>query len=133
MSCLDNHVALFRRCGWSGAGRRLAGLTFVIPPAGVAHAGIEYGGGGRLLFRSSRPPLQCSHLRTLGCCKLPSIPVLLLLSSFSVILSLNNLQGVLERTVHLSLCFPEKDGPGSSSGQVLQESLAFVQFSELGA
>lgn len=45
----------------------------------------------------------------------------------------NKLQGVLQRTFHLSLCLLEKDGCGSSSGQVLQESSTFVQFSDLGA
>lgn len=55
------------------------------------------------------------------------------LSPFSFILPLNKLQGVLQRRVHLSHFLLEEDGPGSSSGQVLQESLAFVQFSDLDA
>lgn len=43
MNSFDTEISLFRRCGWLGAiGRRWAGLTFVPPPTGVAHAGMGH-------------------------------------------------------------------------------------------
>lgn len=61
MCCLDNQVALFRRRGWEGAGRRLAGLILVIPPAHVAHAQIGKCVGGRVVQKTSPHPAFSSQ------------------------------------------------------------------------
>lgn len=49
------------------------------------------------------------------------------------LISKTSLRVSLERTVHLSLCLPEKGTPGNVPGQVSQESSAFLVLSDLGA
>ena len=99
VSYLHNQVVLFRRCGWLGAGRWLAGFTFMSPLAGLAHAKIGYVCEG-LLSRCSSPPSSVPTSGLSGAASfLPSGCTSCQLHYFqahSLYLPPNELQGVLQ-------------------------------------
>lgn len=136
MSCLDNHITLFRRCGWLGAGRRLTGLTFVIPLPSVAHAGVGWEWGSFSPEALALPSVFPPHRPWVLQASFPdAVPAASSIAFKFICCYLASKQAPVgsSKDRPLSPCIPEKDGSDNSSGQVLQGSSAFIKFSYLGA
>lgn len=120
-----------------GRGRQETGWINTCDPSSSCGLWLNGECVGGVLSRS-RPPLHVPISSPSGAASfLPrAVPAAISLALELIpyyLISKTSPRVSLEGTVHLSLCLPEKGAPGNISGQVFQESSAFLVLSDLGA